>query len=540
MKDAHRSRGKGYLASISRFILAFLILFIPAARPTSIAQESDPEVLTVPSGEKYYEHRLIWVTVPDSSAMKLLHTITGDGWFRPLKDHQVEVVLAPEAFDRLAETPLEYEIRVQDAGKYIDARSRELLRNLGRSDLGWFEEYQPFAEIQNRIEELALVYSGMTWHTVLGHSIYGHDIDMLMVTGPGIYYERPAILILGCQHAREWISPMTVLYCCQQLLEQYATSPRVRNILDHSKFFFVPVANPDGYLYTWSDTGDRYWRKNYNPNPGWNCRGVDLNRNWGYHWGEGNVDPNPCVNGNNNTWPGESAFSEPETQAIASFALAHQDEIQGLIDMHSFGQFVMRPWVYTEDPPPYLSAYDYLGGVITDAIFGVHGKIYEYGASHELLPFGVYGGASKDWGMGTLGALSWTIELRPTYWDHGLEGFWPPPEEILPTGEENYEALLQFAESLLPPLSVWVDFNYQGTERGTFSNPYNTVSEGCNAVLEYGQVLMKAGTSGETLTISNALTLRSYAGAAIIGHESHLLGDDGAAGEEESTFHGER
>ena len=29
---------------------------------------------------------------------------------------------------------------------------------------------------------------------------------------------------------------------------------------------------------------DRYWRKNRAINSGSNCKGVDMNRNWGFHW----------------------------------------------------------------------------------------------------------------------------------------------------------------------------------------------------------------------------------------------------------------
>ena len=64
-------------------------------------------------------------------------------------------------------------------------------------------------------------------------------------------------------------------------------------------FHILPIANPDGYIYTWSNSTDiktRLWRKNRNSN--WedgdsifkknqsvaNCIGVDLNRNFDFHW----------------------------------------------------------------------------------------------------------------------------------------------------------------------------------------------------------------------------------------------------------------
>ena len=40
----------------------------------------------------------------------------------------------------------------------------------------------------------------------------------------------------------------------------------------------VPILNPDGYEYSWTD--DRMWRKTRMPNPGSPCVGTDPNRNW--------------------------------------------------------------------------------------------------------------------------------------------------------------------------------------------------------------------------------------------------------------------
>ena len=69
-------------------------------------------------------------------------------------------------------------------------------------------------------------------------------------------------------------------------------------------FHILPIANPDGYEYTWSNQSNidiRLWRKNRNVTwldgainydtrpPDSNCVGVDLNRNFDYHWNGINV-----------------------------------------------------------------------------------------------------------------------------------------------------------------------------------------------------------------------------------------------------------
>ncbi len=74
-----------------------------------------------------------------------------------------------------------------------------------------------------------------------------------------------------------------------------------------------------------------------------------------------------------------------------------------------------------------------------------------------------------------------------------------------------------------PKFNVWVDFDYAGTERGSYANPWNTLAEGANAVFdlaapEYSppQLWLQAGTTSETLTLSKRMTIRAC-GTAVIG-----------------------
>ncbi len=65
---------------------------------------------------------------------------------------------------------------------------------------------------------------------------------------------------------------------------------------------------------------------------------------------------------------------------------------------------------------------------------------------------------------------------------------------------------------------TWVDFNYNGTELGTFVNPYNTLAEGVSAV-SYGGILnFKTGSSRETATITKAMSLKEFNGPVTIGN----------------------
>ena len=82
----------------------------------------------------------------------------------------------------------------------------------------------------------------------------------------------------------------------------------------------VPVANPDGYEYTFSD--DRNWNKNRAGTTSPLCTGVYLEKNFNSKWCEDELftcSTNPC----SADYAGPAAVSEPEIEAI-------MEEVQNL------------------------------------------------------------------------------------------------------------------------------------------------------------------------------------------------------------------
>ena len=65
---------------------------------------------------------------------------------------------------------------------------------------------------------------------------------------------------------------------------------------------------------------------------------------------------------------------------------------------------------------------------------------------------------------------------------------------------------------------TWVEFQYNGTELGTFPQPFNTLGEAANAASHGGTVKFKqSGTSAETLSLSKRLDLQALGGPVTIG-----------------------
>jgi murein tripeptide amidase MpaA len=92
---------------------------------------------------------------------------------------------------------------------------------------------------------------------------------------------NPVMFVDGGVHAREWVGHMAVIYLLYQLVERSAMNGDLLTNLD---WVIVPMANPDGYVYT--HTTERFWRKNRRPINA-QCVGVDNNRNFGYEWRAG-------------------------------------------------------------------------------------------------------------------------------------------------------------------------------------------------------------------------------------------------------------
>ena len=98
----------------------------------------------------------------------------------------------------------------------------------------------------------------------------GQDIGAVRVTknvGRQKDGKRPTTVYVGAQHAREWITPEMVRRLLDHIVTSYGTDPRITEIVNTTELWFVPVANPDGYDFTFEE-GQRLWRKNLRDNNG--------------------------------------------------------------------------------------------------------------------------------------------------------------------------------------------------------------------------------------------------------------------------------
>ena len=161
-----------------------------------------------------------------------------------------------------------------------------------------------------------------------------------------------AVMITGATHSRELLSMQVPLYMCLKLIHQGLINKRERyvNMLRETKFYFIPVVNVDGAALVeehWNEEGKILnKRKNMNPENIGTCgeedSGVDINRNFGVDWAHGNEKNHSQLC--SDFWPGQEAFSEPESRALRDFVGQHRSEIKFIINCHTSGNEFIWPY----------------------------------------------------------------------------------------------------------------------------------------------------------------------------------------------------
>ena len=163
-------------------------------------------------------------------------------------------------------------------------------------------------------------------------------------------------MFLFCQqHAREWTTSLTCQETAHQLVENYATDPQTKQLLDNVEVFISPNNNPDGAHYSMYDASvQRKTMLNHCPTTGnfdpaarqtW---GTDMNRNMGeYSPFDGYFGASTSCT--SETYAGPSEYSEPESRN-EKWVVDTFPNIKFMNNIHSFGGYFMwAPGAYKQD-----------------------------------------------------------------------------------------------------------------------------------------------------------------------------------------------
>jgi hypothetical protein len=297
--------------------------------------------------------------------------------------------------------------------------------------------FKTFTEAETFMDQLHTNYPSITTaKSSIGTSILGRSLWMMKISdNPGTDEEEPEIIINSLIHSCEPMGLEVSLRFMEYLCSNYQTDPAITYLVNNREFYFVPIVNPDGYVFVEQNftNGGVSWRKNRRDN-GNGTIGVNLNRNWGYNWGLNNVGSSPDPNSPD--YRGTAAFSEPETQALRQFIDQRSAKI--VANLHSYGNLFIYPWGYATS----YTKDDGLFRVFGQGVHSLNG--YAYGICINTAHY-YANGESCDWQYGETTEkpkiLGFVLELCDN-----TEQDWPPLGSFDSIWLEGRAALLYLSE----------------------------------------------------------------------------------------------
>jgi len=279
------------------------------------------------------------------------------------------------------------------------------------------KNYPTVAQIQKKLFELTQKYPQWTKLDTIGETaFYKKPILLIKLSDhPKKNQDKPAVLLMAGQHAREPIGTLFLLALADSLLRAEGAHSSSSHFLQKEEIFIIPLVNVDGYSYLIKNhIKFPFWRKNLRDNNGDGAfspavDGVDLNRNYGFNWGDcADVDPKSWF------YKGTQPFSEPETQAIRD--LARKRHFVWMIDYHAYGQTVMFPWTKEIRPPDYEVLHQVALG------YARRCRKYKNHRHYEVFPLNGKTGQSANWFYAKFRTLGFIVKLGTEYF--------PPQKEV--------------------------------------------------------------------------------------------------------------
>nr|XP_049704885.1 zinc carboxypeptidase A 1 [Helicoverpa armigera] len=392
-------------------------------------------ILSVASEPFRFDNYTLYKVLPKNlEEIKLLEDLQNSGadfdfWDDPVPTADyINVLSKPELKNDLegflAEQGIDFVITLPNIQELIDKEKKKRYTRSNVKTMEW-DDYYTLEDIYDWLDDLAKAFPDVVSTIVGGTSHEGRIIKGVKIShGPG----RRAVFIESGIHAREWIAPATANYVINQLL--YSNDEETKAAAREFDWYIFPVTNPDGYI--WTHVGYRLWRKNRRKFG--DEYGVDLNRNWNDNWLVIGASSNPA----SNTYAGPGPFSEMETRTLASYIANMAYKIDLYLSFHSSGQILLLPFGNTTEP--LANYYDAMkiGRRALGALAFRHGTQYTIGNIAEAIYFAA--GTSVDWVKEHLKVpLTYCYELR----DRGVYGHLLPPDQILPTGEETMDSIIE-------------------------------------------------------------------------------------------------
>ncbi len=447
--------------------------------------------------------------------------------------------------------------------------------SVGTGDLELYHSYDSMTE---ELKALAEEHGDILSLISIGRTFEGRDIWAAKLSDtPWEDEDEPEVLITGAHHAKEWPSVEVAMATLRLLVDSYGRTAADRDgdgfadsdndqdgqveedpfdaqdndgdgavdedwedarlswLVDNRQVWVVPMLNPDGLEFCRgqvasgvTDEGS-LWRKNREPNyQEWGrlegaTYGVDLNRNYGFHWGElgaqsyadsraedyiGPVDKrdddgdrrvneDPMDNVDNDRdglvdEDGRGGFTATEIGLLRDLIEAHEFAIA--LNFHTFKGTIYWPWMWTLDLPEDEPTFAAVAGRMAEfngyEWRNMSDRNQQWFSRHPPVD-----GDSNDWMYGKYGILAYTIEL-------GTNVFIPGEEELAAIIAENLGANLLAVEVADNPRMDRVVLEHEPLNDTVSEGPYEVSVRMAGGELVAGGMTLHHRVAGGEFEVS--------------------------------------
>lgn len=224
----------------------------------------------------YMNYKVVDVTpknqnqLEDLRKLESINVVGVDFWAEPAQvDETISLSVEPTAYKTLEsfldQRDIQHNTKVTNLQELIDDEMKSILKedldDFGYRDpsLSYYDSksFNRLNQITTHLREIQKQDDTQSMSiSSIGTTFEGRPIEMVTLSmSQGSGKAKPIMWIDCGIHSREWVTPSFCIHTIKELLAEGEAG-----LLRKFDFFIVPVANPDGYVYSWDV--NRMWRKN--------------------------------------------------------------------------------------------------------------------------------------------------------------------------------------------------------------------------------------------------------------------------------------
>jgi hypothetical protein len=147
------------------------------------------------------------------------------------------------------------------AAEKYKAKQLRLFQDKDKSFLKFFTKHRKDSEVLAHFQELADTYKdlGIIKTTIIGTTAEKKNIVAYTI---GRGKSNRAIMVTAVEKPNEWLGSLSLAYFATRLVQKYALTPTVTQVVENLYIHIIPVVNPDGLTYAVSSTSKMDWEFN--------------------------------------------------------------------------------------------------------------------------------------------------------------------------------------------------------------------------------------------------------------------------------------